>query len=65
MELNLGGALAGFLVFMYGVGDPLLNALGRSKVPRRLGEPILYMVAAVLPGAVTVAAALIFAGVMR
>jgi hypothetical protein len=52
------GALAGLIV-TYFTADPLLEALGRFKVPRRLGEPIFFGVVALLPGGVTIAVALI------
>jgi hypothetical protein len=55
------GALAGLLVTYFAM-DPLLGALARFKVPRQFAESIYFIASLVLPGAVTVAAALIVAG---
>ena len=58
------GAVAGFIV-SYFTADPLLNALGRFNVPRRLGDRIFFTVEALLPGTVTTAMALISYGVVQ
>ena len=58
------GAVAGLIV-AYFASDPLLEALGRFKVPRRLGEPIFFIWEALVPGAVTTAMALISYGVVQ
>jgi multisubunit Na+/H+ antiporter MnhE subunit len=58
------GAVAGLIV-AFVASDPLLNALGRFKVPRRLGEPIFFIAEAVMPGAVTIAVALLSYGVVQ
>jgi hypothetical protein len=57
------GAFAG-LVVSFVVMDPLLIALARFKVPRKLGDSIFFIVALVLPGLVTAVTALILAGVL-
>ena len=58
------GAVGGLIVAFFG-SDPLINALGRYKVPRPLGERIFFSVEALLPGAVTTAVALISYGVAQ
>lgn len=59
----IAGFAAGWAV-PFAVMDPLLEALGRLKVQRRLAEPIFLIVAAVLPGAVTIGVSLATAALL-
>jgi hypothetical protein len=63
--LSIVAGFVGGLVVAFVALDPVLNALGRLEVPRRLGEPIFFIVAAVLPGALTVAIAMAMASLLR
>ena len=59
---SIGPAIVAGVVVAFLASDPLLSALGRFKVPRRVGERIFFGAEALVPGAVVIAVALLSRG---